>query len=150
MKWHPDKNPDKAEEASTKFQLVGEAYAVLSDKEKKSIYDQYGYEALRDGIPDGAGGQRGGWSYKNNAQEIFEGFFGTANPFADFGFGESVPFATRLRRPGPQKPDPVNKPLPCTLEEVRGSPKRRWVVWCVVLGGWWCPSRLEEVRAELS
>ena len=150
MKWHPDKNPDKAEEASTKFQLVGEAYAVLSDKEKKSIYDQYGYEALRDGIPDGAGGQRGGWSYKNNAQEIFEGFFGTANPFADFGFGESVPFATRLRRPGPQKPDPVNKPLPCTLEEVRVSPKRRWVVWCVVLGGWWCPSRLEEVRAELS
>ena len=44
MKWHPDKNQDKAEEAAKMFQDIGEAYDVLSDKQKKAIYDQYGYE----------------------------------------------------------------------------------------------------------
>lgn len=56
MKWHPDKNPDIAEEASKKFQEIGEAYDVLSDSERRAIYDQYGYEGLRDGIPDPSGG----------------------------------------------------------------------------------------------
>lgn len=118
MKWHPDKNPENAEEAAIKFQDIGEAYSVLSDKSKKAIYDQYGYEALRDGVPDDQGGMRGGWSYKQNAREIFETFFGTANPFADFGFGDSVPFATRLRKVGPKKMDPIQRPLDCTLEEL--------------------------------
>jgi molecular chaperone DnaJ len=43
MKWHPDKNQNSAE-ASQMFQDIGEAYDVLSDKEKKAIFDQYGYE----------------------------------------------------------------------------------------------------------
>ena len=56
MKWHPDKNPENVEEASTKFQLIGEAYDVLCDPEKRSIYDQFGFEGLRDGVPDPNGG----------------------------------------------------------------------------------------------
>lgn len=118
MKWHPDKNIDNAEEASRMFQLVGEAYDVLSDKERRAIYDQYGYEGLRDGVADGAGGMRGGYSYKQNGQEIFENFFGTKNPFAMFGFGESTPFAARLNKPGPEKPEPITHQLVCTLEEL--------------------------------
>jgi DnaJ-class molecular chaperone len=76
------------------------------------------YEALRDGIPDDGGGVRGGFAYKQNAGEIFENFFGTSNPFSDFGFGDSVPFATRVKRPGPRKADPVVNTMACTLEEL--------------------------------
>lgn len=36
--------------ASKIFQEIGEAYDVLSDKKNRAIYDQYGYEGLRDGV----------------------------------------------------------------------------------------------------
>mmetsp|Transcript_37210 Transcript_37210/g.48105 ORF Transcript_37210/g.48105 Transcript_37210/m.48105 type:complete len:249 (-) Transcript_37210:695-1441(-) len=117
MKWHPDKNQNSAE-ASQMFQSIGEAYDVLSDKEKKAIFDQYGYEGLRDGIPDQDGNMKGGYKYTQNAAEIFNQFFGTENPFADFGFGQSVPFASRLQRNGPRKLDPIIKDLTCSLEEL--------------------------------
>ena len=42
VKWHPDKNQDKKEKAEAKFKEIGEAYDVLSDKNKRAIYDQYG------------------------------------------------------------------------------------------------------------
>ena len=60
----------------------------------------------------------GGYQYKENAQEIFERFFGTANPFASFGFGESMPFAKKLTKAGPKKLDPVLLNLDCSLSEL--------------------------------
>jgi len=118
MRWHPDKNPDKAEEALSVFQDVGEAYTVLTDKQKKAVFDQYGYEALRDGVPDDAGGYQGGWTYTQNAREIFTEFFGTDNPFADFGFGSDVPFAARMAKAGPTKMKAIARPMDCSLEEL--------------------------------
>ncbi|XVE57020.1 hypothetical protein DITRI_Ditri04bG0058100 [Diplodiscus trichospermus] len=50
MIWHPDKNPSsKRPEAEAKFKLISEAYDVLSDPQKRQIYDLYGEEALKSG-----------------------------------------------------------------------------------------------------
>ncbi len=69
LKYHPDKNPDNPE-AEAKFKEASEAYAVLSDAEKRSAYDRFGHDGLR-----GQGGfDPGGFSV--NIQDIFGDMFG--------------------------------------------------------------------------
>lgn len=60
IKFHPDKNPDKRAWAEEKFKEVAEAYEVLSDKQKRTIYDQVGEEGLKGG-GGGAGPSAGGF-----------------------------------------------------------------------------------------
>lgn len=97
LEYHPDRN--KTKEADGKFKEVTKAYEVLSDTQKKQTYDQYGDSAFDPSAssgPFGQGGSYGPFTYtyttNGGAQDfdfggfsdpfdIFEQFFGGANPF---------------------------------------------------------------------
>ncbi|NCC47987.1 MAG: J domain-containing protein, partial [Clostridia bacterium] len=78
--YHPDLNPgDK--EAEAKFKEANEAYAVLSDPEKRRVYDQYGHAGV-----DGQGfGGFGGAGFDIALEDLFGSFFGGG--FGGFGGG---------------------------------------------------------------
>ncbi|XP_026193739.1 dnaJ homolog subfamily B member 3 [Cyclospora cayetanensis] len=166
MKWHPDKHADAEakKKAEAQFKDIAEAYDVLSDKERRQIYDKFGEEGLKGGAaPSGAPGGANVFYREVDPSEIFSRFFGTDrmggdsdDPFSHpiFGMGgSSGPFGMRFATSGNRrcgsmqgmstssKPRAYERDLVCTLEELysfhNGQPvKEDNVVTVDVKAGW--------------
>lgn len=87
MKYHPDVNKDS--NAEEKFKEINEAYEVLSDEQKREIYDNYGHEGLNQNGGHQGGGFSGGFEDLRNFNfgSVFEDLFGNGgfNPFGSGG-----------------------------------------------------------------
>lgn len=108
LEWHPDRN--KATDAHEKFKEINEAYAVLSDDQKKSAYDQFGHSAFAPGGGRGPqgnpfAGQQGPFQYyySTGGGSPFSGFEDVIDPFEIFEqfFGGGFSQARHRARPHP-------------------------------------------------
>jgi len=128
MKYHPDRNPNK-KEAEERFKEINEAYAVLSDKEKRKQYDTFGAEGFRqrftqedifkgfdfDEILSGLFGGRGKREFRFGGREGFE--------FGDFFGGGRGAYQNMGR--APQKGEDILYELPITIEEAAFGGEKR-------------------------
>ena len=109
--YHPDANPDNKEEAEAKFKELNEAYEVLSDKQKRSMYDQFGHSG-----PNGYNSDFSGFSGFDGFSG-FSGFSGSDFDINDifssfFGGGSS-----RATRNGPVRGRDLRVRVEITFEE---------------------------------
>ncbi len=86
MQFHPDRNPEDKKAAEEKFKEISEAYEVLSDEKKRKLYDQYGYEAMKQSFGEG-GFNWSNFSHYQDLEDIF-GDFGLDDLLRGFGFGD--------------------------------------------------------------
>ncbi len=109
VQYHPDRYPpEKKAEAREKFKEISEAYAVLSDPNKRRQYDMYGHAGIDSAY---------------TPEDIFSGV-DFSSIFRDIGFGRDIFedlfsdfFGVRQERKGPRRGADIEVPLTITLEE---------------------------------
>ncbi|KAI9115875.1 hypothetical protein K1719_012805 [Acacia pycnantha] len=173
MKWHPDKNPNNKKEAEAKFKQISEAYDVLSDPQKRAVYDQYGEEGLKGQVPPPGSGFSGSsdggpTTFRFNprsADDIFSEFFGFPSPFGGMGdmggragasgfprgmFAEDI--FTSLRSGAgegsgnmPRKGAPIERNLPCSLEDLYKGTTKKMKISRDVIDSSGRPTTVEEI-----
>jgi len=110
LKWHPDRNPENKSEAEHKFRECTEAYSVLSDAQKRQVYDTYGREGLA-----GIGGQPDfNGTVFQDFHDIFGDFFGFEDLFG--GGGQRRARGRRVQRGADLRYD-----MTLTFEEAAGG-----------------------------
>lgn len=104
LKWHPDRNPENKPEAEVKFRESTEAYSILSDTQKRQIYDTYGHAGLSGvgAMPDFSG------TIFQDFHDIFGDFFGFEDIFSSGG---------RSRRGRAQRGADLRYDMTLTFEE---------------------------------
>ena len=119
-KYHPDANPDNKKEAEAKFKEVNEAYEILSNPQKRQMYDQFG-TADPQGFGGAGGpfsGQNGYYSYSTSGFDGFSDFGDLGDIFSSFfGGGFSGGRTSRRTSQGPKKGADLRYDLEITFEE---------------------------------
>lgn len=122
-KYHPDANPDNPKEAEAKFKEVSEAYEVLSDKQKRAMYDQFGHDG-----PQGFGGGNPGGGYYSYSTSGFDGFDDLGDIFSSFfggGFGRN---SSRANTHGAVRGANLRYDMEITFEESYLGTEKEFVV----------------------
>lgn len=138
MKYHPDRNPDNPE-AEEKFKEAAEAYEVLSDSEKRSMYDRMGHQAFEGGM--GGGGGFSAEDIFSQFGDIFGGAFGgggrggqqRARRGSDLRYVMELTLEEAVK--GVKKTITFTAPAPCETCDGKGSKNPNDVETCKTCHG---------------
>ncbi len=122
MKWHPDryaKNPGVAGEAKRRFQQIQEAYSVLSDENKRSMYDAGLYDPLEEEDEDFCDFMQEMLSMMNNVKDEGESFEDLQRMFVEMVGGDGSSFDSST--------NPTDKKRPCVAASRGNSGKRNGI-----------------------
>uniref|UniRef100_A0A0E0KY24 J domain-containing protein n=1 Tax=Oryza punctata TaxID=4537 RepID=A0A0E0KY24_ORYPU len=152
MKHHPDKNRSPHADDSL-FKQVSEAYDVLSDPQKRAIYDQFGEDGLKAGAPpptsSSSSTHGGGFRFSpRSAEEIFSemfgGAFGGAGPRTPHGF-PGFGGSPRAGETSATKAPAIERQLACSLEDLYRGATKKMKISRDVLDATGKPTNLEEI-----
>jgi len=107
LKYHPDRNPGN-KEAEERFKEAAEAYSVLADQDKKSVYDRFGLDGLRG---------EGFTGFSGFDSSVFEDFQDILGNFFGFSFGDFFGVRDQQRRSASHRGRDLSLELELTLEE---------------------------------